>query len=98
MTFKDFLKKLIEPRPRDERPLVKKFQEETELESYLEHERRDRIRALVHEKRKKHNNFLMYKPDFDFNKDVKNHFQKPIKVKQPFMKNQLHIKDNLYFK
>ena len=53
--------------------------EEVELNSYLENERRDRLRALVHEKRKQHNNFMQYKSSYNYNKDVKQSFGNPKK-------------------
>jgi len=75
MGFKEFLKGLVKPSVGKEG--TKKIPEEMELESYLEQERKDRIRALVHEKRKQHNSFMMYKSSYNYNRDVKNHFTKP---------------------
>lgn len=99
MSFKSFLKKIVKPSYRDETPKQKKIPEEMELESYLEQERRDRIRALVQEKRRKHNQMFNYKPSHNYNQYVKNHFQKPKKPNGGFFKHQgINKNTSLFFK
>lgn len=93
MGFKEFIsnvgRKLANPEKKELKE--KLMPEEVELKSYQEQERRDKIRELVHQKRKEHTNFLNFKPPVNFNKDVKPMFQNPDSVKVP------KIKKDLYF-
>ena len=98
MGFTDFLKKLASPKYREENPILrKKMPEEIELESYLEQERRDRVRYLLHQKRKEHNQFIKYKPRYDFNEGTFKYFKDQPKKQVHEIKTR-KTNNNLFFK
>jgi len=95
MGVKEFLQKVGKTlaTPKHDEQGRKILPEEMELNTYHEQERRDKLRALVHEKRKQHNQMFSYKPNYNYNKDVKPMFGKPNKINKP-----KGSEKNLYFK
>lgn len=97
MGIKDFLRRLTARREREDYPEIKKaLPEEVELRGYYEQERRDKLRALLHQKRKQHNQFLNYKSSYNYNKDVADPFTKSRPSHRFYGKKQK--KEDLFFR